>query len=209
MAGSALLVVAVISTGCVASGPETSTDEQNVFERNCPHQELEAVLLCDEPGGGELRFESHTGRYFLVERLVEEDLVGQKELNCRYESDPDSEWESAYVLDGRAETATSLGELQALVDRLPDLDEQERAVVQQNLAEPMSVIRYELSFWGRGDITYEGLSTGLESFRPSASPDNPAAAKVNFVIDETAYNAGFGGTYSTGTSCRLTLEPGE
>ena len=49
----------------------------------------------------------------------------------------------------------------------------------------------------------------VESFRPSDGPDNERAAKTSFVIDETAYNAGFGGTYATGLSCQLTLHLSE
>ena len=73
----------------------------------------------------------------------------------------------------------------------------------------MALIRYHLGFFGRGEVTYEGLSTGLESFEPSPGRDDPVNDKTNFIIDETAYRAGFGGTYATGTTCRVILEPSE
>jgi len=200
-----LLVGISFGWGCVAAEPEIASDEQNLFERNCPHQVIEAVLECDEPGYGSLELQRHVGRYLLEERAVEEDLTGAKELRCEYAPDPDLPWESRYVLDGQERAASSVDDLQELVRELPDLDAEELEVVIPALASPMAVIRYHLGFFGRGDLTYEGLSTGLESFQPSHSEDNPAAAKTNFVIDETAYDAGFGGTYATGTSCRLIL----
>ena len=195
--------------GCLSGEAETGVDEQNLFERNCPHSAIDAALECDEPGYGELRFESHLGRYVLAERAVEEDLIGQQELSCRYAIDPATSWESLYVLEGEAIAVSSTVGLSALVARIPDLEAAERDLVDAELAEPRAVIRYELGFWGRGAVTYEGLSTGLETFRPSDSAENERAAKTQFVIDETAYNAGFGGTYATGLSCRLTLHPAE
>jgi hypothetical protein len=201
-----LLLAVPVAVGCGSAGPETAADEQNLLERNCPIKALDALLECDEPGGGELRFVSHVGTYVLVERSVEEDMVGAKELSCRYGEDPTTSWASVYTLGDEILEVGSVDELEALLEIIPDLNDEERALVRDSIEAPTALIRYEYGFWGRGDVTCEGLSTGLEQFRPSASEDNPAAAKTNFIIDETAYWAGFGGTYATGLSCRLTLE---
>ena len=203
---ASVLVGGLCAAGCAAPEPAETTDAQNLFERNCPHEELDAVLQCDEPGQGVLRFEQHVGRYLLEERSVEEDMTGAQELRCEYGPDPEVAWESEYVLDGAARTVSSLEGLDELVRQLPDLDGEALDEVLPSLDRPMAVIRYELGFWGRGEVTYHGLFTGLESFVPSPS-DDPLTAKTSFVIDETAYDAGFGGTYCTGLSCRLTLQP--
>jgi hypothetical protein len=204
-----LLVGAAVAMGCVGGDPTVSQDGQNLFERNCPHRALDAVLECDTPGYGELRFRRHVGQYVLEERSVEEDMTGSKELRCEYGPDPDGSWQTDYLLEGQQWTVTSVDELEQLVRALPDLDDEALETVLPSLDEPMALIRYHLGFFGRGEVTYEGLSTGLESFRPSDSDDNPVAAKTNFVIDETSYGAGFGGTYATGTTCRVMLEPVE
>ena len=121
-----LLVGISFGWGCVADEPEIGSDEQNLFERNCPHQVIEAVLECDEPGYGSLRLERHVGRYLLEERSVEEDLTGVKELRCEYGPDPDLAWESRYSLDGQERAVSSVEDLLKLVQELPDLTAEER-----------------------------------------------------------------------------------
>jgi hypothetical protein len=170
----------------------------------CPEAQATATLTCEEGGGNSLVFVHHQGSYQLSGTRVVESY--QESLVCTYVpvASEEPSWTSEYVVDGEARSVSSVEQLRELVEQVSDLDDEARAEVQVGL--PEVNIWYDIGWFNSLSLELSGLSTGLESFDASDDPENRHENKTVFVIDHTANDAGFGGTYRTGSLCVLEID---
>lgn len=164
---------------------------------SCPLLKTSVSLSC-LPGGNQLSFLSHTGFYVLSGSSVQADLVGSKELVCRYLPE---QWSSRYRMNRGEFVVTAAEGLRALIERTQDISSDDKKNV--SFGEPFLVLRYPINWLGGLGGVEPGISLGLDFLKFSDSSDQPQLNKTVIVIDGTSYDAGFGGTYRTGENCRL------
>jgi hypothetical protein len=188
-----------------SAGDPTGDDagKADFFGPSCPEAAAEAVLTCSQLGGNELGFVRHTGAYALDDEIVMTDLAGKRQLACVYRPAEgiDPAWASQYRRGEEEIEVSDAADLETLIEQTTDLNDEQRAEVV--IEEPRLTVMYNIGFLNRLTFAFDGIRIGLEFFSRSASPDNLAASKTVFVIDRTAFDAGFGGTYRTGSSCTL------